>query len=137
MKPLLCLGTLAVVLAMSATQAAPQSDASQALSEASTLSLEGGVALVEGLAAGSGYVLQAVRPLGEGVLAVFVEVGGSARLTLELSGEAARWAGRHVGAAIEVVAAVGGSALMLAGEMIAFIPDSAVQAMHYRQRVSP
>lgn len=118
-------------------RAEPAGDPSAALSEVSTLSLEGGSALLEGVAVGGSYILVALQPLGEGALAVFEATGTSAQVTFELSGEAAVVAGRAIGEVVEVAALAGGSALMLAGEMIAFVPDELSRSLHHRQRLTP
>lgn len=136
---LLCVSLFAASAAFHPLQAAPtpNPDPSSALSEASALSIEGGVALVEGVVAGGSYVLVALEPLGEGVLAVFEATGSSVQFSLELSGAAAEFAGKQIGSVVEVAAMAGGSALMLAGEIIAFVPDQLSQSMHHRERLSP
>lgn len=134
---LLCL--VPAVLASNApcSHASSASNASMALSEASALSLEGASALVGGVAVGTHYVLVSLKPLGKGVLAVFEAAGTSTRISLELSAEVVRGVGMHVGDAVEVVAMSGGQALMLAGSMIAFVPEELARSLHHRQRLSP
>jgi hypothetical protein len=112
-------------------------DPSSSLSEASSLSLEGAVALADGVLTGGSYVLVALEPLGEGALAVFSAVGGSAKITLELSGDLVAFAGKRIGEVVELVAMAGGSALMLSGEIIAFVPDQLSRSMHHRRRLTP
>jgi hypothetical protein len=136
----LALSCLALIVSSAVFQplaAAPASDPSSALSEASSLSLEGAVALVDGVATGSSYVLIALEPLGEGALAVFEASATGVQVSLELSGAAAEFAGRQIGSVVEVAAMAGGSALMLAGEVIAFVPDQLSQSLHHRERLSP
>ena len=116
--------------------AEPQSDASIALSEASSASFEGGTALISGLAEGVSYTLVALEPLGEGAVALFEGSATAAQISLELTGKAAATAGRHVGEAVELLAVAGGTALSLGGEVIAFVPNELNRSLNHRQRIS-
>lgn len=132
------LRTLLLAICWSGTlQAEPASDPSTALSNASSASFEGSTALLSGIAEGASYTLVALEPLGEGVLAVFEATGASAGMTLELTGEAARTAGRHLGKVVETAASVGGTALLLGGEMIAFVPNQLTRSRHHQRRLTP
>lgn len=124
------------VLCHGAACAEPGGGASTTLSQASTASFEGGSALVSGLAEGASYTLVALAPLGEGVLAVFEASGTATRISLELSGAAARAAGRGLGEVVEVVAVAGGAMLKLGGEAIAFVPNQLQRGLQHRRKVS-
>lgn len=114
----------------------PAGGASATLSQASSASFEGGSALVSGLGEGVSYTLVALEPLGEGALAVFEASGTATQVTLELSGEAARAAGRGLGQVVKVVAMAGGAMLELGGAAIAFVPNQLNRSLSHRRKVS-
>lgn len=138
MKRLLLTCLLCHALVLPAARAADStlSRASQDLGAASGLLVAGSLSAV----AGSGeLVVGSVEAAGDGVVIVLRGVSNavdaSATASLRVSGEVARQISAAGAGALTVVAVSTGYALVLAGQVIAYIPNEVGQALLHHQRL--
>ena len=109
-------------------------------SNASEMSALGSIVVVGGtmsLLAGSGAaVVESVEKVGESTVVVIKGATDASRVTLKMSGKAVVGASMVAGTAVSVVAMASGYALVVAGAVIAFIPNEAGKALLHHSRAS-
>ncbi|MEJ7806732.1 MAG: hypothetical protein WKG03_12540 [Telluria sp.] len=109
-------------------------------SNASEMSAFGSIVVVAGtmsLLAGSGTaVVESVEHVGESVVVVIKGATDASRVTLRMSGKAVVGASMAAGTAVSVVTMASGYALVVAGAVIAFIPNQAGKALLHHSRAS-
>lgn len=135
MKSLLCL-----VLACTLCNAAAREPTRGYNSNASEMSALGSVIVVGGtmsLLADSGTaVVESVENAGESTLVVIKGATEASRVTLKMSGKVVTGASLAAGTAVSVVTMASGHALVVAGKVIAFLPNEAGKALLHHSRVS-
>lgn len=135
MKPLLCL-----VLACTLCNATAREPTRGYNSNASEMSALGSVIVVGGtmsLLADSGTaVVESVENAGESTLVVIKGATDASRVTLRMSGKVVTGASLAAGTAVSVVTMASGYALVVAGKVIAFLPNQAGKALLHHSRVS-
>ncbi len=135
MKTLLCL-----VLACTVCHATAREPTRGYNSTASEMSALGSVVVVYGtmsLLANSGTaVVESLEKAGESTIVVLKGATEASRVTLKMSGKAVVSASLATGTAVSVVAMASGYALVVAGAVIAFIPNEAGKALLHHSRVS-
>ncbi len=109
-------------------------------SNASEMSALGSVVVVYGtmsLLANSGNtIVESLEKAGESTIVVLKGATEASRVTLKMSGKAVVSASLATGTAVSVVAMASGYALVVAGAVIAFIPNEAGKALLHHSRVS-
>ncbi len=107
-------------------------------SNTSEMSAIGSVVVVAGtmsLLAGSGAaVVESVEKVGESTVVVIKGATDASRVTLKMSGKAVVGASMAAGTAVSVVTMASGYALVVAGAVIAFIPNEAGKALLHHSR---
>lgn len=135
MKTVLCL-----VLACTLCNATAREPTRGYNSNASEMSALGSIVVVGGtmsLLAGSGsVVVESVEKVGESTVVVLKGAVEGSRVTLRMSGKIVTGASLAAGTAVSVVATASGHALVVAGAVIAFIPNEAGKALLHHSRVS-
>ena len=87
-------------------------------------------------AAGATLVVRAVQSTARGTVYVLERVSDGVRLSVEVSGKVAGAASVAVGTAVTVSVIAAGTLLIVAGEVIAFVPNAVGQALLYNRRLS-
>ncbi len=109
-------------------------------SNASEMSAFGAIIVVAGtmsMIADSGTaVVESVEQAGQSVVVVIKGATDASRVTLKMSGKAVVGASLAAGTAVSVVTMASGYALVVAGAVIAFIPNEAGKALLHHSRVS-
>ena len=135
MKPVLCLVLACTLCSANAREAFPAYN-----SNASEMSAFGSIVVVAGtmsLLAGSGNaVVESVEKVGESTVVVIKGATDASRVTLRMSGKAVTGASMAAGTAVSVVTMASGYALVVAGAVIAFIPNEVGKALLHHSRVS-
>lgn len=132
MKRTLVATVLAVACA--ASQAADGSQTfSQDLGALSATVVAGSVLTV--FAAGS-LVVESVEVVGDGAQVVLKGAADGSKATVQFSGKALDGVSLTAGTAVSVVAMAAGHALVVAGKVIAFLPNAAGKALLHHSRVS-
>jgi hypothetical protein len=136
MKPIVLM--LLLCLACGARAAGQQGSAD--LSNASQLVAEGSATVAYGslsaLVASGTVVVESVEAAGDASVVVLAGASDAAQAAVRLSGRAARAASLAVGASVNVVATSTGYLLVLAGKVLAFIPNEIGKALIHHSRVS-
>ncbi len=136
MKPLCAAATMALALAFS--PAAQARNASEELSLLSALPVAISVAAPAGvLSAGAALTVVAVQATARGAVWVLERASDGARVSIELSARGAKGLSVGVGVAVTTVALSTGLALVLASEVICFIPNELGKALLYNERLTP
>ncbi len=134
MKTLLCLVLACTVCTATAE---PTRGYNSNVSEMSAL---GSVLVVYGtmsMIAGSGAtVVESVEKVGESALVVIKGATDASKVTLKMSGKVVAGASLAAGTAVSVVTMASGYALVVAGAVIAFIPNEAGKVLLHHSRVS-
>ena len=133
MKTVLCL-VLACTLCNATAEPTPgyNSNASEMSAFGSVIVVAGTMSLVAGSAV---TVVESVEKVGESVVVVLKGAAEGSRVTLKMSGKAVTGASLVAGTAVSVVAMASGHALVVAGKVIAFIPNEAGKALLHHSRV--
>lgn len=113
-------------LACATTQAAGQSNPSQASANLSGVVVVGSVLSV---AATGSVVVASAKTVADGLEVVLENVVDGSRATVRLSGKAAGGLSLAAGTTLEVVTASTGHVLVLSGKAIAFLPNEAGKAL--------
>jgi hypothetical protein len=113
-------------LACMASQAAGQSNPSQASANLSGVVVVGSVLSV---AATGSVVVASAKTVADGLEVVLENVADGSRATVRLSGKAADALSLAAGTTLEVVTASTGHVLVLSGKAIAFLPNEAGKAL--------
>ena len=121
-----------LILACGATQAADQSDLSNASTNLSSVVVGGSILTV---AATGSVVVASVKTVGDGLEVVLENVADASRATVRLSGKAAGGLSLAVGTTLEVVTASTGYVLVASGKALAFIPNEAGKSLLHHSRV--
>lgn len=121
--PRLILPALLVIAASPAARA-QSTAASEASAYSVAPSVEVTAELLARVPAGSGLVVQAIRPLGASVELVLVSATAGASVVIELSAAALQGLGVVVGSTVLVTAVTAGFLLSVGAEVIAFVPDA-------------
>ncbi len=87
-------------------------------------------------AAGGTLVVRAVQSTARGTVYVLERVSDGVRLSVEVTGKVAGAASVAVGTAVTVSVIAAGTLLIVAGEVIAFVPNAVGQALLYNRRLS-
>lgn len=87
------------------------------------------------VAAGATLVVRAVQSTARGTVYVLERVSDGVRLSVEVSGKVAGAASVAVGTAVTVSVIAAGTLLIVAGEVIAFVPNAVGQALLYNRRL--
>jgi hypothetical protein len=136
LKPL-CTAT-ALTLAFTFSPAANAHNASAELSLLSALPVAISVAAPVGvLSAGAAFTVVAVQATAMGAVWVLERASDGARASIELSAKGAKGLSVGVGVAVTTVAVSTGLALVLASEVICFIPNELGKALLYNERLTP
>ncbi|MGZ3183826.1 MAG: hypothetical protein ACXU8N_15425 [Telluria sp.] len=110
------------------------------LSGASQLMADGSAAVVGGsvqvLAGAGSVVVRSVELSADGAVLVLETIAGGARVSVRVSGEAARGLSLAAGATVEASTIATGTLLVAAGRVIAFLPNEAGKALLYHARVA-
>ena len=132
------LGVVLLLCALCSAQAAEQQGGSD-LSNASDLVAEGSALVVVGslslLAASGTAVVASVETAGDASVIVLAGASDAAQASVRLSGRAAHGVSLAAGAAVNVLAISTGHLLVVAGKVIAFIPNEAGKALLHHSRV--
>jgi hypothetical protein len=112
----------------SAAQSATASEASLA---ASGVIVEGSAGIVR---AGAKLVVAAVTPLSDATVIVLRDVASGSEASVRVAGDIAQAASVTVGTTISVVAEASGASLLVAGRLIAFVPNEVGRALVYQAR---
>ena len=132
MKRILIAAMLAA--ACSASQAEGDSQAlSKGASDLSAVVVTGSVLTVSGAGA---LVVESVDVVGERVVVVRTAAGDGSKAAVQFSGKALEGVSVAAGTAVSVVAMSAGHALVVSGQVIAFIPNEAGKALLHHSRVS-
>ena len=135
MKTVLCL-----ILACTLCNANAREPFAAYNSNASEMSAFGSVVVVAGtmslLAGSATAMVESVEQVGESTVVVLKGVAEGSRVTLKMSGKAVTGASMVAGTAVSVVTMASGYALVVAGAVIAFIPNQAGKALLHHSRVS-
>jgi hypothetical protein len=135
MKTILCL-----VLACTLCNATAREPTRGYNSNASEMSALGSIVVVGGamsMLEGSGTaVVESVEKVGESTVVVLKGAVEGSRVTLKMSGKVVTGASLAAGTAVSVVTMASGYALVVAGAVIAFIPNQAGKALLHHSRVS-
>lgn len=135
MKTVLCL-----VLACTLCNANARAPFPAYNSNASEMSAFGSVVVVAGtmslLAGSATAVVESVEKVGESTVVVLKGVAEGSRVTLKMSGKAVTGASMAAGTAVGVVTMASGYALVVAGAVIAFIPNEAGKALLHHSRLA-
>ncbi len=103
------------------------------MSQASELSAGGSALVILGsmslVAASATVVVASVEVVGESTIIVLKGASDAATATVKLSGEVARGMSIVAGTGVSVVAMASGYALIVAGEMLAFVPTELGRAL--------
>jgi hypothetical protein len=130
MKTVLCL-VLACTLCNATAREAHNYNGKN--SNASEMSALGAIVVVGGtmsLLAGSGTaIVESVEKVGESTVVVLKGATDASRVTLKMSGKVVTGASLAAGTAVSVVTMASGYALVVAGKVIAFIPNEAGKAL--------
>lgn len=86
--------------------------------------------------AGAVLVVKAVEVSAQGTVYVLERVSDGVRVSVEVSGKAAKGASIAVGTTVTVSAIAAGTVLSVAAEVIAFIPNEIGRALMHNERVS-
>ncbi len=136
MKTVLCLVLACTLCNATARESAPNFNNSNA----SQMSAIGSIIVVGGtmsLLADSGTaVVESVEKAGESMVVVIKGATEASRVTLKMSGKAVVGASMAAGTAVSVVTMASGYALVVAGAVIAFIPNEAGKALLHHSRAS-
>jgi hypothetical protein len=112
-----------------------QSEASHASSASLHASVQVPAAALDLLAAGAGFSVAALRPVGASVELVLVASADGVSFTVQLTADAVRAAGVAVGTAVGVTAINAGYLLSAGATVIAFVPSTAVAEMIHRREL--
>jgi hypothetical protein len=113
-------------------------NASEDLSLLSALPVAVSVAAPVGvLSAGAAFTVVAVQATAIGAVWVLERASDGARVSIELSAQGAKALSVGVGMAVNAVALSTGLALVVASEVICFIPDELGKALLYNERLTP
>ncbi len=123
--------TALVALACGATQAAEQSELSNASANLSAVVVGGSVLT---LAATGSVVVASVRTVGDGLEIVLQGAADASRATVRLSGRAAAGVSIAAGTTLEVVTASTGYVLVASGRALAFLPNETGRALLHHSR---
>ncbi|TWI66252.1 hypothetical protein IP91_02064 [Pseudoduganella lurida] len=94
-----------------------------------------GVVVLGSLVAGSVIVGSSQR-VADGVDLVVESVGNASKATVRLSGQAASSLSVAAGTVVDVVATSTGHALVMSGQVLAFVPNEAGKALLHRSKVA-
>lgn len=125
-------------LACTATHAAGHAGTGQSELSNASANLSGVVVggSILTLAATGSVVVASVRRVGDGIEVVLENLADASRATVRLSGRLAAGASLAAGTALEVVTASTGYVLVMAGKVIAFLPNEAGKALLHHSRAS-
>lgn len=125
--------TTLLALACASSQAADGSQAlSRDLGNLAASVVAGSVLTVVGA---SSLVVDSVQTVGDGIEVVLSSAADGSQATLQFSGKALEGASLAAGTAVSVVAMAAGHALVVAGKVIAFLPNEAGKALLHHSRV--
>ena len=134
MKTILCLVLACTLCNANARETAHRFNNSTA----SELSAFGSIVVVAGtmslLADSATAVVESVEKVGESTVVVLKGATEASRVTLKMSGKAVTSASMAAGTAVSVVTMASGYALVVAGAVIAFIPNEAGKALLHHSR---
>jgi len=132
MKRILIASLLAVACATSQAEGDSQT-LSKGVSDLSAVVVTGSVLTVSGAGA---LVVESVETVGDSVVVVLKAVGDGSKATVQFSGKALQGVSVAAGTAVSVVAMSAGHALVVSGQVIAFVPNEAGKALLHHSRVS-
>lgn len=127
---------IAAMLTMACTASQAEGDSqtlSKGVSDLSAIVVTGSVLTVSGAGA---LVVESVEVAGESVVVVLKAVGDGSKATVQFSGKALEGVSVVAGTTVSVVAMSAGAALVVSGQVIAFIPNEAGKVLMHHSRVS-
>jgi hypothetical protein len=127
---------IAAMLAMACSASQAEGDSqtlSNGVSGLSAVVVAGSALTVSGAGA---LVVESVEVVGDSVVVVLKAVGDGSKATVQFSGKALEGVSVAAGTAVSVVAMSAGHALVVSGQVIAFLPNEAGKALLHHSRVS-
>ncbi len=121
----------ALALCFATVPAQAQSDLSEASALGASVVVLGSMSM---LAASGEAVVRSVEAAGEGSVIVLEGVAGAASATIQLSGQAAKGLSVAAGTVVKVSVIATGHVLILAGKVIAFIPNEIGKGLLHQSR---
>jgi hypothetical protein len=113
-------------------------DSTAASTEASQASLAAGGAIVDGsvamLRAGATLSIVALASAGDASIVVLRDVATGAQMSMRIARDVAREGALAIGEGVHIVGEATGYSLVVAGRLVAFIPNEAGRALVYHAR---
>jgi hypothetical protein len=126
-----CLSFVGSNAAVAQDSTAESTAASQASLAAAGMIIDGSVGIIR---AGVQLTVAAVNPLAEASVIVLRDVATGSEVSIRVAGDMAHAASIAVGDTVSVIAEATGASLIVAGRLVAFVPNEVGHALVYQAR---